>query len=70
MQTEKWYGTKYVMEDIPEEDIKRWAQAELNPAFSLPLKNEFIPTDFQISPLSMKHSTIPVSIKVSWCYFQ
>ena len=62
--TEKWYGTKYIIEDIPNVDIQRWSEANLNPAFALPPKNEFIPADFAIAPLSAKHSTIPTSVKV------
>jgi len=67
VQTEKWYGTKYIIEDIPESDIKRWSEVDLNPALCLPPKNEFIPTDFLITPLSTKHSTIPTSVKVRIC---
>ena len=63
-ETEKWYGTKYHIENLPEEQIAEWSQAGANPNFSLPLRNEFIPADFVISPLSNEHSPIPVSIKV------
>lgn len=63
--TEKWYGTKYHMKDFTSDQIKSWNNARLNPSFSLPPKNEFIPENFHIPSLSNKHSTVPTLIKVS-----
>lgn len=49
-EKETWYGTKYKNEKIPEETIKKWKNAGLNPDLRLPPKNEFIPTNFELKP--------------------
>ncbi|XP_065350635.1 insulin-degrading enzyme-like [Cloeon dipterum] len=49
-QTEKWYGTKYKIEDIPSELIEKWKNAKPIGELKLPKKNEFIPSSFDILP--------------------
>ncbi|XP_067330472.1 insulin-degrading enzyme isoform X2 [Channa argus] len=62
-QTEEWYGTQYKQEAISEESIKKWANADLNGKFKLPMKNEFIPTNFEIYPLEKDSPSVPALIK-------
>ncbi|XP_065350637.1 insulin-degrading enzyme-like [Cloeon dipterum] len=49
-QTEKWYGAKYKIEDIPSELIEKWKNAKPIEELKLPKKNEFIPSSFDILP--------------------
>lgn len=44
--TEKWYGTEYTVGDYPLETLEK---IELDPAYSLPEHNLFIPTDFSLT---------------------
>uniref|UniRef100_A0A8C4Z924 Insulin-degrading enzyme n=1 Tax=Gadus morhua TaxID=8049 RepID=A0A8C4Z924_GADMO len=44
---EEWYGTEYKQEAIAEE---KWASADVNGKFKLPMKNEFIPTQLRDTP--------------------
>ncbi|XP_071337418.1 insulin-degrading enzyme isoform X2 [Trachinotus anak] len=62
-KTEEWYGTQYKQEAISEETIKKWANADLNGKFKLPMKNEFIPTNFEIYPLEKDPPSVPTLIK-------
>ncbi|XP_070539954.1 insulin-degrading enzyme-like [Ptychodera flava] len=62
-QTEKWYGTPYRVTPIPQEKLERWKNAGLNENFALPPRNEFIPTNFGITPREEEPSSIPVLIK-------
>lgn len=43
---EKWYGTEYTIDDYPVETLKNLS---LDPDFTLPEKNLFIPTDFSLT---------------------
>ncbi|CAF1449332.1 unnamed protein product [Adineta steineri] len=64
-EKEKWYGTQYKQEYLPEELIKRCKTCELIPEFHLPKPNEFIPTDFQLFS-NEEHSArpqLPIKIK-------
>ncbi|CAG2227488.1 IDE [Mytilus edulis] len=45
---EKWYGTDYSVEDIPDSKIQMWSKCGENENFTLPEKNDFIPTDFEL----------------------
>lgn len=45
--------------------LQKWAKADLNGKFKLPMKNEFIPTNFEIYPLEKDFSSVPTLIKVS-----
>ncbi|XP_033106697.1 insulin-degrading enzyme-like [Anneissia japonica] len=62
-QKEKWYGTEYSAKKIPAEVIQKWQNAGFNPKFSLPEKNDFIPTDFSIVPREEESSALPVLIR-------
>ncbi|XP_072280969.1 insulin-degrading enzyme [Pyxicephalus adspersus] len=62
-KTEEWYGTQYKEEDIPSEVIEKWQKADLNGKFHLPMKNEFIPTNFEIFPLEKDATPFPTLIK-------
>ena len=45
--------------------IQKWQNAELNGKFKLPMKNEFIPTNFEILPLEKEATSCPSLIKVT-----
>ncbi|XP_032396923.1 insulin-degrading enzyme isoform X3 [Etheostoma spectabile] len=62
-KTEEWYGTQYKQEAISEESIEKWAGADLNGKFKLPMRNEFIPTNFEIYPLEKDSPPVPTLIK-------
>uniref|UniRef100_A0A8C5DHU0 Insulin-degrading enzyme n=1 Tax=Gouania willdenowi TaxID=441366 RepID=A0A8C5DHU0_GOUWI len=62
-KTEEWYGTQYKQEAISEETIQKWANADLNGKFKLPMKNEFIPTNFEIYSLEKDSPSVPTLIK-------
>ncbi|XP_030626254.1 insulin-degrading enzyme isoform X2 [Chanos chanos] len=62
-RTEEWYGTQYKQEAISDEVIKKWQNADLNGKFKLPMKNEFIPTNFEIYPLEKDSLSFPTLIK-------
>ncbi|XP_005991607.1 insulin-degrading enzyme isoform X2 [Latimeria chalumnae] len=60
---EEWYGTQYRQETISDAVIEKWKNADLNGKFKLPMKNEFIPTNFDILPLEKDSAQFPVLIK-------
>ncbi|XDV49923.1 hypothetical protein PO909_019079 [Leuciscus waleckii] len=62
-RTEEWYGTQYKQEAITDDVIKKWLKADLNGKFKLPMKNEFIPTNFEIYPLEKDSPSAPTLIK-------
>ncbi|CAK1587423.1 unnamed protein product [Parnassius mnemosyne] len=49
-QTEPWYGTKYLQEDIEEATIDTWRNARAGDTLHLPERNQFIPTRLQLEP--------------------
>ncbi|XP_029286047.1 nardilysin b [Cottoperca gobio] len=60
---EKWFGTSYSMEDIPEEWAQRWAgDLELNTELHLPAENKFIATDFALKMPDCPDTEFPVRI--------
>ncbi|XP_071342752.1 nardilysin-like [Trachinotus anak] len=60
---EKWFGTCYSMEDIPEEWAQRWAgDFELHPDLHLPAENKFIATDFTLKTSDCPDTEFPVRI--------
>lgn len=68
--TEKWYGTEYRVEKIPQkflreiQSISNKTLAELESELHLPHKNEFIPTNFEVQKKDVKEpSKIPTLIK-------
>ncbi len=58
-ETEKWYGTKYKMEDIPSDTIKQWEDVKVPTCLALPAKNEFIPTDFELVERDKENAAHP-----------
>ncbi|XP_069812626.1 insulin-degrading enzyme isoform X2 [Dendropsophus ebraccatus] len=62
-RTEEWYGTHYKQEDIPADAIEKWQKADLNGKLHLPMKNEFIPTNFEIVPLEKEATPYPALVK-------
>ncbi|XP_072413834.1 insulin-degrading enzyme isoform X1 [Chiloscyllium punctatum] len=61
--TEKWYGTQYKQEAIGADVIQKWQNADLNGKFKLPVRNEFIPKNFEIFPLENDALPFPTLIK-------
>lgn len=47
-KVEKWFGTEYAELKFPEEYKKLWNERKLQTQFNVPVRNEFICTDFQI----------------------
>nr|XP_037872311.1 nardilysin [Bombyx mori] len=45
---EKWFGTEYRRQEIPEKWLERWLNAEPSPQFYLPEKNIYITTNFDL----------------------
>lgn len=45
--------------------FQKWANADLNGKFKLPMRNEFIPTNFEIYPLEKESPSVPTIIKAS-----
>ncbi|KAH1009982.1 nardilysin isoform X1 [Dendroctonus ponderosae] len=58
-QTEKWFGTKYCVQDIPEEWMHQWKNCPLLPELSLPAPNTFITSDFALLPDISNNSEYP-----------
>nr|XP_053649483.1 nardilysin-like [Cherax quadricarinatus] len=46
--TEKWFGTKYSVEDIPKEWEEQWANLPSNTELHIPAPNHFIPNNFDL----------------------
>ncbi|RVE50691.1 hypothetical protein evm_004601 [Chilo suppressalis] len=66
-QTEPWYGTKYLQEDIEPERIKEWKSVSPAPELRMPPPNEFIPTrlELETSEDATLEGTTPAIIKDS-----
>ncbi|XP_064466057.1 insulin-degrading enzyme-like isoform X2 [Ornithodoros turicata] len=60
---EKWYGTEYRLDHIPEETLQKWREAGTHENLKLPSKNEFIPTNFDACPHEPEYCHLPVMIK-------
>jgi insulysin len=61
--SEKWYGTKYSLEPISADDFQKWNNAGLHESLHLPLKNEFIPSNFDIVKRDKDASAVPVILR-------
>ncbi|KAI1891902.1 hypothetical protein AGOR_G00148500 [Albula goreensis] len=60
---EKWFGTQYSVEDIPQEWRDCWAgDFELNSELHLPPENKFIATDFTLKTSDCPDTEYPVRI--------
>jgi insulysin len=59
---EKWYGTMYSIADIDVEIMSRLTEAKPSNVFHFPAKNDFIPTNFEVSKKRVdepaKHPTL------------
>ncbi|XP_041476883.1 insulin-degrading enzyme-like isoform X1 [Lytechinus variegatus] len=62
-KVEKWYGTEYSIRNIEPSLIKRWDEAGLNEKFSLPPRNEFIPTNFELAPREKEGMSTPTMVR-------
>uniref|UniRef100_A0AAR2LN37 Nardilysin a (N-arginine dibasic convertase) n=1 Tax=Pygocentrus nattereri TaxID=42514 RepID=A0AAR2LN37_PYGNA len=63
MLKEKWFGTQYNVEDIPQEWSDLWAgDFPLNPDLLLPAENKFIATDFTLKTSDCPDTEFPVKI--------
>jgi insulysin len=49
-QTEKWYGTKYKIEEISTELMKKWQDSVPSNELQIPGRNEFIPSNLELFP--------------------
>ena len=56
-QTEKWYGAKFHVSRIPDEQLNQWKSVGLNDSFFLPKPNQFVATDFSLVPRSPQDVT-------------
>lgn len=62
-QKEKWYGTDYRLDDIPDEKVQKWKDCGLCENLHLPPANEFIPTSFELVPKESNCPHVPELIK-------
>ncbi|XP_069679683.1 insulin-degrading enzyme isoform X2 [Periplaneta americana] len=62
-EIEKWYGTKYKLEKIPESVLNEWRSADLCEDLKLPPKNEFIPTDFDLMTREESAPQYPIIVQ-------
>lgn len=60
---EKWYGTQYQLERIPDSVMQVWRAAGTNENLKLPPRNEFIPSNFDQCPREGEGEQLPVMIK-------
>jgi insulysin len=60
---EKWYGTDYSIHPLPEETLQKWTNAGTHENLKLPTRNEFIPTNFDLSEREKECSSEPQVIK-------
>ena len=70
-EVEPWYQTKFKKEKIPSNIIERWSNVGLNSDLTLPAKNEFIPTEFDIKLENVVVSLFDcIKIKVEFFFFK
>jgi len=62
-EAERWYGTKYKVENIPAEKIASWENCGINEKLRLPEKNDFIPTNFDLVDRDWHKSEHPTILK-------
>ncbi len=67
-EKEKWFGTQYKQEYLPDELIKKCETCEIIPEFHLPTPNELIPTDFQLfsKEKNLVRPQLPTKIQVKY----
>ncbi|XP_021361137.1 insulin-degrading enzyme-like isoform X2 [Mizuhopecten yessoensis] len=64
-EKEKWYGTEYMVEAIPEVKLQQWTSCGVNDKLKLPARNEFVPTIFDLAPREVDPSPLPEMAKDS-----
>ncbi|CAG2101369.1 unnamed protein product, partial [Medioppia subpectinata] len=62
-RTERWFGTKYSLQDIPPEKIQLWLNIGLNDRLALPPPNDFIPYNLNVKPIEDNNQTEPQIIR-------
>ncbi len=65
-EKEKWFGTQYKQDYLPDELIRKCETCEIISELHLPRPNEFIPTDFQLfsKEKTFPRPQLPIKIKV------
>lgn len=58
-EKEKWYGTEYLLETIPTDKLQQWDSCGLHENLKLPARNEFIPTNFDLSEREVNPNPLP-----------
>uniref|UniRef100_A0A1L8DTM9 Insulin-degrading enzyme n=2 Tax=Nyssomyia neivai TaxID=330878 RepID=A0A1L8DTM9_9DIPT len=61
-RTEFWYGTKFSVEPIGVETLRRWSECAANTHLHLPDENHFIPTEFALADLEEDIGEFPTII--------
>ncbi|KAF3573830.1 hypothetical protein F2Q69_00063717 [Brassica cretica] len=52
-QTEPWFGSRFIEEDVPSSLMETWSNpSEVDNSLHLPSKNQFIPCDFSLRAIS------------------
>ncbi|CAN6902863.1 unnamed protein product [Brassica oleracea] len=52
-QTEPWFGSRFIEEDVPSSLMETWSNpSEVDDSLHLPSKNQFIPCDFSLRAIS------------------
>lgn len=67
-QTEKWYGTKYSVQDLDPSLLQSWRDASIDtewmtPKMGLPDHNDMIPTDFTLRKVEGVPTDMPTLLK-------
>lgn len=62
---EQWYGTDFIVEDFPGSKIEMWENCGESENLTLPEKNDFIPTDFELVTRETDPASLPEMIKDS-----
>jgi len=63
-QTDPWYGTRYSLEPISDDQLSHWQNAKLHPALTLPPPNPFIVENVSYQPGRLNEA-YPVLLKHS-----
>ncbi|CAH1739015.1 unnamed protein product [Aphis gossypii] len=70
---DKYYGTPYSIIPIPTETLNEWSKDDLCEDLKMPLKNEFIATDFNLVPIDKNEPGNPYIVHESHllrCWFK
>lgn len=69
-QKEEWFNTKFTTLSISNELLSTWKNAKAYNDFHLPIKNEFIATNFDLLPIPAEIPEYPKSIADGVWYMQ